>query len=886
MSLWGVPTKQSLSGKIVEDCATESPEPVAEAGNKAPVAPSSPTSAKSRPKPPYRKAGSVETVSTAAEAASNTGVASDSGTAVDVTSTGVPRNFTIGAESPQTQPSSVDDQAVKQHLNSLFDQMVSKHKINEIIEDRVAKYKINELIEERVAAKGIEGLVEQSLEARDIEALVGKHAKGFLERRLSDMVKPLVQKDVEVMIEANMATREALVKAGSDVVEDAGVEAETRDDAVVEALVKAQFAVREKELEQKVSDRVQGRLQTTLQEQLQEKAEELGIPVSLSRPPTTPRPFSSNHQAKSSPQNKAAWSSRSLYTIAAVPNDPKERLTHASLEEDVTRKVVASQPDRSALGYSETIMRDIANSTVREIVGIFESLLDRLLIEKKQDTLRSMVAELVTEDTHKLWATGSEQLRQKEYGNLHREIERLGFEAREREDEWEKKFLITSELQDSLDDLYATLDERLKALEDRVSNAEETRVLRSELDDYKKEMSDNLTDVRNQVTESHGLSTSTAKNFAEFSEVVKDNYVLSADNFAMEVRLKTLLESHVNNLDEVLKDLQETCATKAEARDTQEKNVERFTKTDTRIFEAHQGIGELRDSFKKSQKFHEDVFVTKTDHNEVSSRLEKEAETNRENLQRKVDVLEANKASKRELTDVQADLLADQRQASEKLTKTSENLDRVTAQFMELEKRIDQTMATRDYVEENTTSSIQEAIQASSDQEELNKLWKELGVEKDRVRQALAQNQHLRKDFTEAVDLLHKLKSLSEVCSNELNQVSEGFQSLDRRESQHFNSHEEALFSQKRGQEDLQEFYKALKEEFMSHKEFSRAEAERIKKHSTERYLEQIDKALNLTQSVEQVKHRQRELNDRQRELNDSMGEIKLPKIVDKGTLS
>ena len=53
-----------------------------------------------------------------------------------------------------------------------------------------------------------------------------------------------------------------------------------------------------------------------------------------------------------------------------MPNsDGTQPLSHADLEGALTDRVLAQQPNRASLGFSEIVMRDIANSVVRELVG-------------------------------------------------------------------------------------------------------------------------------------------------------------------------------------------------------------------------------------------------------------------------------------------------------------------------------------------------------------------------------------------------------------------------------------------------------------------------------------------------------------------------------------
>merc|ERR1712032_962615 len=96
---------------------------------------------------------------------------------------------------------------------------------------------------------------------------------------------------------------------------------------------------------------------------------------------------------------------------------------------------------------------------------------------------------------------------------------------------------------------------------------------------------------------------------------------------------------------------------------------------------------------------------------------------------------------------------------------------------------------------------------------------------------------------------------------------------VDGREAEHWTLGQAAMTKQLQARGDLDVFYRALREEFTSHAEFQRAESERLRHHSTQRYFEQMDKALNLHRSLA-------EIEVGHKELNETVSSIKLPPVA------
>lgn len=873
-----------MSGEDAQLPACESPDPEAQpaAGESPPPMnpPESPNT--NRPKPPLRKPGDAD--------------ASAAGPATPAESEGPGTASGAGGQAPSNV--TLDDQTVLKHIDSLVEKSIAALKIEELVERRVKAVGIEQrvearvdqavpgLVESSVASKDIEKLVERSVQEKDVKKLVdesvaARSPEKMIERRLDAAVERRVSsQDIDAMIVASVATRDMVKnvepksvpepKSAIDYME------QLRQGPITSAPsapgadhITALVNQKQSESEQRVFEKLSGEVQTTIRQHMNE----VFTPMPISRPPTSPRPFSSNHQARSTPQTKANWTSGQLYTVAAVPNhDPLRALTHADLERDLTEKVLVSQPDRSALGFNEIVMRDIANSVVRELVGIFESLLDRLLIEKKQDTLRTLVSELVTEDTLKIIATSRDQLRQREIGHVNRELERLGLEARQSEANWEARFGITQELRDSQDDLYATLDERCRGIEGRLGAVEQGYVPRAEMENRLQEKANEIEALRAQVTSHRVTVDSVSAQLAEQQRKHTEHFATRGELAECQRQLSVDVNGCHSKIAGGLQELRDFSLPKADLHSTKTDLEERLLAIDKKLFEATQDISEQQTVLRKAQRYSEETFCTKIVHDEAMHKLEKEKMDTNSRLSKQLSELDAVKAASKDVDELRTALRSSINETNQMVSKASSGLDRTTGVLMALEQRVDQSFATRRYVDDAAKNLVDEVVQRSDAREELGRLWKEFEAERERLRQTVRQQQHARQDLNDAIEDIQSLRNGTGELGKRCDHLDDSLRTTDTRESSHWDQGQESQRAQKQKQDELELFYKALRDEFMSTKEFHRAAHEKLKQTSTISYFEQIDKALRLHDSIEETRRENKELND-------TVRSIKLPTL-------
>merc|ERR1712183_944299 len=112
-------------------------------------------------------------------------------------------------------------------------------------------------------------------------------------------------------------------------------------------------------------------------------------------------------------------------------------------------------------------------------------------------------------------------------------------------------------------------------------------------------------------------------------------------------------------------------------------------------------------------------------------------------------------------------------------------------------------------------------------------------------------------------------------------ELTRGLTGLDAREAEHWDAGQHNWVNQMQSHSELENFVKALREEFISHQEFQRSEGERLRQYSTQRFLEQMDKALNLEKDNCQLTDSLKKMELDHKQLNEAVrGNIKLPKVA------
>jgi len=580
----------------------------------------------------------------------------------------------------------------------------------------------------------------------------------------------------------------------------------------------------------------------------------------LTRPPTSPGPFAASQQSASTAQSKAAWSSVYYNAMAAVPDsDAQSNLTYRTLEQGLAVRALAVQPNH---GIDKMVVHDTVNAVVRDIVGVFESLLDRLLVEKKHDTLRTIVAELLTEDIAATIASGREQLKRQELGHIVTELGRLRTELRETSTSWEERFRVTGELRDSQDDLWATLDERCKGIESRLAVVEREFVHGSELDARLKAVAEEFDSLRDTVSTNKAKVDRSLESFDSFQNQCRETFVSKTSWDNAELRLEKSMESLRGHVDTALQDLRNDCAQRSEVADLQASHDKRLEQVSSNLFHVSQDVDLLKTQLKKDQRQNSEIFATKLEQQLMVTKLtEKKDEMDKE-LRQILKQLEESSVPKSTFEVEQKKHEERHKGVMEKATDATEALTVVNRRVETLEKLCECSWATREYVDEVSEKQAMKVANAISEKETIAQLRREFEEERERIRQQTRQQQGTRKDLNDLSETVHGVKRQTLDATKQLGNLAERMERIVNGEADNRHKLLSESAELRHNHSDLELLLHTLRDELTSHIEHQRAEGDRLRQHSTQRYLEQMDKALALNSTVGKLETGHKELKE------------------------
>jgi len=118
--------------------------------------------------------------------------------------------------------------------------------------------------------------------------------------------------------------------------------------------------------------------------------------------------------------------------------------------------------------------------------------------------------------------------------------------------------------------------------------------------------------------------------------------------------------------------------------------------------------------------------------------------------------------------------------------------------------------------------------------------------EREKVRQNVRQQHHTRKELSETLEDFASMTARSGELEKRCKQLEDRLEGLFGREGEHWDWLQAQLAQQRQSHGDLNLICQTLREEISTHMEYQRSESEKLRHHSTQRYLEQMDKALKL----------------------------------------
>eukprot|EP00930_Biecheleria_cincta_P100693 TRINITY_DN92305_c0_g1_i1.p1 TRINITY_DN92305_c0_g1~~TRINITY_DN92305_c0_g1_i1.p1 ORF type:complete len:712 (+),score=160.83 TRINITY_DN92305_c0_g1_i1:42-2138(+) len=572
---------------------------------------------------------------------------------------------------------------------------------------------------------------------------------------------------------------------------------------------------------------------------------------------------SARQQASRSLQGKAAWTSQEFWTVSAVEatafDDLDADLRHEDVEEAVVSKVIAGRPGARAKGVDENLVRDVVSMTVKDIVGIFESLVDRLLIEKKGTTLKQMVTELMTDDIANTIALGQEHLKNREIGYIIDEIAEIRELIRENEAAWDRRFVVTDHLSQSIAGLRSDMEASLEDLVARTTHLEEYYLPRRELEEH---LEDVMKEIRQGVI---ALEENTRKD-EETGQLLDALTRMCHETLATREELRASEKEAQENLKATQEDLADRISTldRQAARETrvlelQNAVEQRFELQRKDIWHCQQGLEENITRIRKLGEYVQEAYVTKGLLNERVRSLNDTIETNQAYVISAVEKLQASKAEKSDLQETNTNFGAMIQELDEATAELSDGLQKVTATATALVAE-SHKMASKPYCLEVARSCANEAVLKNAEKKEIEGLRNEVYEEQCRLREITTQIQQNTRGMNTCVDDINDLRVKVSRLEKHGDHVDTDLKSLWVTEGEHWSKSQNTFKDQGKKITEVNACFDALREEVTEHIDRQRLECERLREQSTRRYLEQMDRAMELHGGIEKLETNQKEM--------------------------
>lgn len=624
----------------------------------------------------------------------------------------------------------------------------------------------------------------------------------------------------------------------------------------IEALIARRFAARDAAMETSVAMQVEAQLpavESLLLRQIQ-KMRWGSAPYALD---TEPSNFlqGPTGQRSGTPQQKATWVSGNFQSVAAVPDreSPDQLLDNRNLERSLAQKVVDRVPKGHVHELSKYVVREMANSVVQELVGIFESLLDRLLKEKKQDTIRTMVAELLNQDLSATLLKSHEYLKEREIGHIMQELKRLSTEINDSGIDWEERFRVTGELQKSQEDMSHSVNERCGAIEGQLAEIDSRYVQRMELDTHLASVFKQLQAAKERAAASEAQQQETSAKLSDLRTFCNERFVPKADLADVESRISEEIAASRDQFECGLQNLRENAALDTAHLQLVEGHEELKTSMVSLFEEFRREVGSLETALGEAGRYNDATFATSRTMDATIAAMSETLEHLRKQIQVQVANLEAISATKQALKDVHEEAINTSANLEATLSTASVQLDTVAADLRTLEGAAEY-FATKDWAHETAKRLAVEAANECDDKAEIAELQGQLKQERDRINCTLKLYEQSRADLTATMDEVDAVRKQCYDNKCKFDSFRGQIDRVDGRSKTDAAQLETELVEQSRAHAELSRTCETFKQEFLTFVAQQRGEVDILSQRSTQRYLEQMDKAIGITSELDGLK--------------------------------
>lgn len=572
---------------------------------------------------------------------------------------------------------------------------------------------------------------------------------------------------------------------------------------------------------------------------------------------------SAGRQAFRNLQEKAAWVTQEFWAVSAVQersfDDLDAHLRHEDVEEAVASKVIDKRPGSRVRGVDEHLVRNVVSETVKDIVGIFESLVDRVLIEKKATTLKQMVVELMTDDLANTMALGQEHLKRREIGYIIDEMAEIREIIRDNEAGWDRRFVVTDHLAHSIEELRSDMEARFKNLESRTKHNEEHHLPRNELEDHLEAVTKEIRLGVEALDENTRKDEETGQLLEDLTRMCKETLATRDDLQLLEQKAHDNLIATQEELSERITNFDRQAVKETRVQELQKTVEDWLERQGKDIFQCQQGLEEDITRTRKLGEYVQETCVTKGLMGDRVRSLNERLAKHHEEFSIALENLQASKAEKCDVQETNTNFSTMIQELDEARATMSDRLEKVTATASTLAAESPK-MASKTHCLEVARNCAHEAVMNSPDKRDIDRLRNDITEEICRLRDITTQIQQNTRSTNACVEGMHDLRAKVAHFEKHRGDVDKKLESLQDTEGDHWNKSQNNFRDQGRKILDVNARVDALRAEVTEHIERQSLESERLWEQSTRRYLEQMDRAMDLHGGIEKLETTQKEI--------------------------
>jgi chromosome segregation ATPase len=568
--------------------------------------------------------------------------------------------------------------------------------------------------------------------------------------------------------------------------------------------------------------------------------------------------------------SKARWMTEELGS-ASPPHSAGNRSARpgqpaAALEESLIEKAMFSLEGRPGdpTAVPQMFIREVVSTTVADIVGILESLVDRLLMTKKHGTIQNMVAQLLTEHVGRTVAEGAREMAKTEVAHLTEGHQQLTENLIRAQRSWEKKFLLTHELKEHLAGQQSQIVAQGEDLESRIEKVNSELMPRAELDARFQKMQKELHELRNEI--SVNLRKEMRAELEEKVSVLQQN---SDETYATKVMLdkveSTLSSNHSKlkvETEEQFSSIASTYATKDEIKDHADTHAERLTEIHEKHDEHHKHFHVLKVGFESHKSDAQDSFAKADDLSRLESTLLKIVKDLESKTVGKVQQLREECATSAE---VKTELNNANRERS--LSNQQQDQLRKEAEVLHIRLRDLQTFCQESLSKKQEVETVAALVTAQKERiaflaEDNKRLHAELEAERQRIRSCFRQQQNNRSDLNQLIEKHEELASVREDFEHFKSAADDVQERLDKREEAHWHELRAEQLTLRQNSSRLNRDVKEVGEDLVKMQKTRLQEEEIQKTAVSSKFIEQMDKAFQVADQIKNAHSKIEVLSD------------------------